>query len=67
MEKLYGWATPLIRPGGTLVALKGARAWDEIENGRRAARRAQVGAVELHEVSTFARRGGRWVYVDAQA
>lgn len=53
MDKLYGWATPLIRPGGTLVALKGARAAEEIENGRRAARRAQVGAVELHEVSTL--------------
>ena len=53
MEKLYGWASPLIRPGGMLVALKGARAAEEIENGRRAARRAQVGAVELHEVSTL--------------
>jgi len=53
LEKLYGWAMPLIRPGGTLVALKGARAAEEIENGRRAARRAQVGTVEMHEVTTL--------------
>jgi len=53
LDKLYGWAMPLIRPGGTLVALKGARAQEEIDNGRRAARRALVGAVEVREVATL--------------
>lgn len=53
LDKLYGWAMPLIRPGGTLVALKGARAQEEIDNGRRAARRARVEKVEVREVATL--------------
>ncbi|CAM5786970.1 16S rRNA (guanine(527)-N(7))-methyltransferase RsmG [Cellulomonas persica] len=53
LDKLYAWAMPLIRPGGTLVALKGARAQEEIDKGRSAARRAHVGAVEVREVSTL--------------
>lgn len=53
LDKLYGWAMPLIRPGGTLVALKGERAQEEIDKGRSAARRAHVGAVEVREVSTL--------------
>jgi len=53
MEKLYAWATPLIRPGGTLVALKGAKAAEEIEAGRRAAKRAGIGEVRLHEIAAL--------------
>jgi len=53
MEKLYAWAAPLIAPGGALVALKGAKAEEELRAGRRAAQRAGMGAAELHEVSAL--------------
>ncbi|MBT0993495.1 16S rRNA (guanine(527)-N(7))-methyltransferase RsmG [Cellulomonas sp. DKR-3] len=53
LEKLYAWAVPLIRPGGRLVALKGGRAEEEIAAGRRAAQRAKLIAVDLHEVATL--------------
>ena len=31
LERLIGWCWPLVRPGGSLVALKGERAAEEIE------------------------------------
>ena len=31
LERLLGWCWPLVRPGGSLVALKGERASEEIE------------------------------------
>ena len=33
LDKLYGWTAPLLRPGGELIALKGARAAEEIREG----------------------------------
>lgn len=30
LERLVGWCLPLVRPGGSLLALKGARAGDEL-------------------------------------
>lgn len=34
LEKLYGWAAPLVVPGGVLLALKGTRASEEIAAAR---------------------------------
>lgn len=53
LDKLYAWATPLLVPGGRLVALKGERAQEEIAAARRAAQRAKVTAVELHVTGTI--------------
>jgi len=53
LDKLYAWATPLLAPGGRLVALKGERAQEEIAAARRAAQRAKVTAVELHVTGTI--------------
>lgn len=39
LEKLYGWAAPLVVPGGLLLALKGSRAGDEIASARESAAR----------------------------
>lgn len=34
LTRLVGWALPLLRPGGTLLALKGASADDEVRDAR---------------------------------
>lgn len=39
LARLAGWCLPLVRPGGQLVALKGASAAEEIERDREAVRR----------------------------
>jgi len=39
LEKLYGWAAPLVVPGGHLLALKGTRASDEMVSARESAER----------------------------
>lgn len=38
LDKLYGWAAPLVERGGLLVALKGSRAADEVAASEAAAR-----------------------------
>lgn len=53
LEKLFAWALPLVRPGGQLIALKGGRAGEEIDAARRAAQRAKLSAVDLHEATTL--------------
>ncbi len=35
LDKLTGWCMPLIRPGGRMLAIKGERAFDEVEEQRR--------------------------------
>jgi 16S rRNA (guanine527-N7)-methyltransferase len=39
LARLAGWALPLLRPGGTLLALKGASAADEVARDAPAVRR----------------------------
>ncbi len=46
MEKLIGWAMPLLRPGGELLALKGESASEELARVRPRLKRA--GAEESH-------------------
>jgi 16S rRNA (guanine527-N7)-methyltransferase len=40
LARLAGWCLPLVRPGGFLLALKGASAAEEIERDRDAVRKA---------------------------
>jgi len=49
LDKLTKWSMPLIRPGGRMVAIKGERAADEIEQHRRAMQAA--GAVDIAVVT----------------
>ncbi len=53
LDKLYGWAMPLVRPGGELVALKGDRAQDEVDSALKQARRNGVVTAEVHGVTTL--------------
>lgn len=43
LDRLAGWAVPLLRPGGELLALKGDRAADELATARRRLDRLGVG------------------------
>jgi 16S rRNA (guanine527-N7)-methyltransferase len=47
MEKLVGWTLPLTRPGGTLLALKGASAQEEVDGARAVLAAAGVVEVEV--------------------
>jgi 16S rRNA (guanine527-N7)-methyltransferase len=53
LSQLYRWAAPLLVDNGRLVALKGARAVDEVDAGRHAAQRAGLTAVEVHAAPTL--------------
>jgi len=44
MDQLYRWAMPLLAPGGVLVALKGAKAQDELDSAVHVGRK--LGVVE---------------------
>lgn len=67
LDKLTKWSMPLLRPGGRMVAIKGERAPDELEEHRRVmtlsgavdARVVTCGASYLQPVATvvLARRG----------
>ena len=49
LDRLAGWCLPMLEPGGTLVAMKGARAAAEIEEAAAALRRLGAGSVRLVE------------------
>jgi 16S rRNA (guanine527-N7)-methyltransferase len=53
LTQLYRWAVPLLAVGGRLVALKGERAADEVDAGRREALRAGLRAVTVHAAPTL--------------
>lgn len=40
LGKLTGWSLPLVRVGGSMIAIKGARVHDEIKRGAKAVKRA---------------------------
>jgi len=52
LDKLYKWAFPLLRKGGTLVALKGGKAEDEVEAARHVGRKLGGGQAEVITAST---------------
>jgi 16S rRNA (guanine527-N7)-methyltransferase len=47
LDRLARWCLPLLAPGGTLLAMKGARAEDEITTHRRAVLRAGGNIVDV--------------------
>ena len=49
LDKLYGWAAPLVATNGLLLALKGSRAADEVSATAGAARQAGWAGVEIVE------------------
>ncbi|MDM8085183.1 16S rRNA (guanine(527)-N(7))-methyltransferase RsmG [Cellulomonas cellasea] len=53
LDRLYRWALPLLGKGGVLVALKGARAQDEVEAGARWAKKLGGAAAEVISASTI--------------
>ena len=53
LDRLYGWAGPLLVDGGCLVALKGGRALDEVTESARAGSRAGFGGAEISEAVTI--------------
>ena len=55
MERLAGWSLPLARPGGLVLAMKGASAADELERSRAAIRRCGGTDARVHTV------GEQWV------
>ncbi|WP_240645747.1 16S rRNA (guanine(527)-N(7))-methyltransferase RsmG [Georgenia sp. SYP-B2076] len=50
MDKLARWSVPLVRPGGALVALKGRRAAEEVEEAKYVLKKLGIVATEVHEV-----------------
>lgn len=53
LDNLFRWCAPLVRPGGSLHAIKGARAGDEVLAARDAARRRGWVDVRVQEVPTL--------------
>jgi 16S rRNA (guanine527-N7)-methyltransferase len=51
LDRLAGWAIPLLRPGGRLLALKGASADQEVASASAALERAGVVQREVIPVS----------------
>lgn len=49
LDKLTKWSMPLLRPGGLMVAIKGERAADEVDQHRRVM--AAAGAVDVRVVT----------------
>jgi 16S rRNA (guanine527-N7)-methyltransferase len=52
LDRLAGWATGLARPGGTVLAIKGAGARDELARATVTMRRLGVTDVEVLEVGS---------------
>lgn len=50
MKKLVPWATPLIEPGGRLVAMKGERAASEVREARAVMEKFRLTGASVHEV-----------------
>lgn len=47
LAKLAGWCLPLVRPGGRLLAIKGASAAEEVDRDRAAVRKAGGSEIEV--------------------
>jgi 16S rRNA (guanine527-N7)-methyltransferase len=53
LDRLYRWALPLLGADGVLVALKGARAADEISAAEKVGRRLGAGPASIHAAHTI--------------
>lgn len=53
LDKLFRWTTPLVQPGGQILAMKGARAADELDAARKVMRSLGLSHGQVHEVTTI--------------
>ncbi len=53
LDKLYRWALPLLRAGGTLVALKGSKATEEIDAAKHVGRKLGGGEASVVDAPTI--------------
>ena len=52
LSKLVRLTAPLLRPGGALLALKGMRAQDEVDDAKYVIKKAKLSVAVVHEVVT---------------
>ena len=52
LSKLVRLTAPLLRPGGALLALKGMRAQDEVDDAKYVIKKAKLSIATVHEVVT---------------
>jgi len=52
LSKLVRLTAPLLRPGGALLALKGMRAQDEVDDAKYVIKKAKLSVATVHEVVT---------------
>lgn len=53
LDKLFRWTVPLLRDGGTVLALKGARAAEELAAAAKVVRSLGLSDAAVHEVTTI--------------
>ncbi len=53
LDKLFRWIAPLVRDGGSVVALKGARAADELADAAKVMRKVGLTDGAVHEAPTI--------------
>lgn len=67
LHRLAGWAMPLLRPGGRLLALKGARAQEELASSTVSLRRAGAADADVVRVGSVEQLTQAWVVVVVRA
>jgi 16S rRNA (guanine527-N7)-methyltransferase len=63
LDRLVRWSLPLLAPGGRLLALKGARAADEVAASRSVLRSAGAGRVDVRSLGGSVLDQPTWVVV----
>lgn len=63
LKKLLPWTMPLVKSGGQLIALKGARAEAEIEDADKVLRKQKAEWVDVHDVDVWGTDEGTRVVV----
>ncbi|WP_247645196.1 16S rRNA (guanine(527)-N(7))-methyltransferase RsmG [Arcanobacterium buesumense] len=63
LKKLLPWTMPLLKPGGQLVALKGARAEEEIDDADKMLRKYKAQWVDVHDVDVWGTPEGTRVLI----
>lgn len=66
LDKLVRWVWPLVAPGGALLAMKGARAMDEVGAATSALRKVGATTVRVHDVDLL-KDGDRTKVVEVRA
>jgi 16S rRNA (guanine527-N7)-methyltransferase len=67
LDRLVKWCLPLLVPGGRLLALKGARAADEVTESQAALRAAGAGEIEVRQLGADVLAEPTWLVVVERA